>query len=86
MPSRSHDLPPAAVEALTRGRKIEAIRIVRQEWHIDLKGAKDAVDRYVEARPDLASQIQGASKGTKRLLLFVLVFTVAYLLFRIFHQ
>ena len=39
-------LPDAAIEALTKGRKIEAVKILRREWNIDLKDAKDAVDQY----------------------------------------
>ncbi len=36
--------PRAALEALERGNKIEAIKIVRAELHIGLKEAKDLVD------------------------------------------
>lgn len=39
-------LPPAALAALSRRNKIEAIKIVRQEWRLGLKEAKDAVDAY----------------------------------------
>lgn len=38
--------PPAATEALRRGNKIEAIRLVRQHTGIGLKEAKDAVDAH----------------------------------------
>jgi hypothetical protein len=37
-------LPRAALEALERGNKIEAIKIVRAEMRIGLKEAKDLVD------------------------------------------
>lgn len=38
--------PPAAVEALRRGNKIEAIRLVRQHTGLGLKEAKDAVEAH----------------------------------------
>jgi hypothetical protein len=69
----TQELPAAAMEALARGHKIEAIKIVRQEWSIDLKAAKDAVDAHVAARPELASQLRDAGQGTKRVLLLILV-------------
>jgi hypothetical protein len=42
----SHRLPPAAVEALARGDKIEAIKITRQHTGLGLKEAKELVDRH----------------------------------------
>jgi hypothetical protein len=37
MPPESRPFPAAAVAALSNGHKIEAIKIVRQEWGTDLK-------------------------------------------------
>ena len=62
MAGQSREFPAAAIEALTKGQKIGAIKIVRQEWGVDLKGAKDAVDAYLRAQPVSASQLQEASK------------------------
>ncbi|CAA2106260.1 hypothetical protein [Variovorax paradoxus] len=42
------ELPPDAVRALQGGRLIEAIKIVRDRTGMDLKSAKEAVDRYAE--------------------------------------
>jgi hypothetical protein len=39
-------LPPEAVAALQRGSLIEAIKIVRDKTGLDLKSAKEAVERY----------------------------------------
>jgi ribosomal protein L7/L12 len=87
MAEESRELPAAAVEALTKGQKIEAIKIVRQESGLGLKQAKDVVDAYVAAHPILASQAQEASKGAKRRLLWVIVAAVAsFLLFRFLHR
>ena len=42
------ELPQDAVLALQRGRMIEAIKIVRNRTGVDLKAAKEAVDRYAD--------------------------------------
>ena len=44
-------LPEAAIEALARGQKIEAIRIVREQLGVGLAEAKQAVEQY---RPEAA--------------------------------
>ena len=63
------NLPAAAVAALHEGRKIDAIRIVRQERGVDLKAAKDAVDAYIDSQPGLqASLSPRQSEATRRLL------------------
>ncbi|MDN6887045.1 hypothetical protein QMO14_26030 [Variovorax sp. CAN2819] len=42
------EIPPDAVLALQRGRMIEAIKIVRTRTGMDLKSAKEAVDRFAD--------------------------------------
>ena len=80
MAGQPREFPAAAIEALTKGHKIEAIKIVRQEWSLGLKeAAKDAVETYVKTRPDLTSQFQEA--GNNRLWLWLLVLLTAILLF-----
>ena len=44
-------LPPEAVAALQRGSLIEAIKIVRDKTGLDLKSAKEAVERHAN-RPE----------------------------------
>jgi hypothetical protein len=62
VPATERPLPAAAIAALAKGNKIEAIKIVRQEWGADLKDSKDAVEAYAKGRPDLmpASQQAGS--------------------------
>ena len=48
MAERSEALPPEAIDALQRGNKIEAIKLVRAAQKLDLKDAKDRVDAYNE--------------------------------------
>ena len=45
------------VTALWQGNKIEAVKILRQAHHLDLKDAKDKVDRYVSNEPALRQKL-----------------------------
>lgn len=72
----SRELPDAAIAALTNGRKIEAVKILRREWNIGLKEAKDAVDQYLSGN-NLSTGVRRAptiEAGIGRL--FWLVFVV----------
>ena len=87
MPDASRPLPPAAVAALSNGNKIEAIKIVRQEWGTDLKDSKDAVEAYVKTQPALAATMQEASARSQRsgltwLFVVALIGAVVYYFFR----
>jgi len=80
--SDARPLPPAAISALTQGRKIEAIKIVRREWGSDLKDAKDSVDAYLKTRPDLATSMQaGPGQGYLLWLLIALVAVIVGILY-----
>ena len=59
----------AAISALHRGKKIEAIKILREERKIALKEAKDAVEEYVESRSALRSSLRVAQAQTHRTIL-----------------
>lgn len=50
------EMPAAVTEALSHNRKIEAIRLLREMRGIDLKEAKEAVDRYLEQHPTVLRQ------------------------------
>ena len=65
-PQKPRDLPPLALRALAQGKKIDAIKIVRQEWGVGLKDAKDAVDAIIRTRPDLAATVQESSAASQR--------------------
>ena len=66
MAEHSEPLPPEAIDALQRGNKIEAIKIVRQAQKLDLKDAKDRVDAYVENDPALRQKLTSASAESMR--------------------
>ena len=75
-PGPGAPLPPAAVGALQRGNKIEAIKIVRTEQKVDLKDAKDAVEAYIASQPALQSSMAAAQKAGKGIALRWLVVLV----------
>lgn len=79
-------LPVAAIAALNRGNKIEAIKIVRRERGVELKAAKDAVEEYLRSQPALAASFArkqaDATRSALRWLVFVAVVGVlAYFYF-----
>ena len=65
-PREPLDLPQVAVEALRKGKKIEAIKILRQERGLDLRDAKQAVDRYVRANPALERSLRATQAEANR--------------------
>ena len=87
MGGQSQELPAAASEALTKGDMIGAIKIVREKRGLGLKEAKDAVDSYVESRPELASQFQSVrTRNTRLNLLLVVLFVAIFLLYKFLHR
>lgn len=59
-------LSAAAIAALRRGNKIEAIKLVRVERNLGLKEAKDVVEDYLSGQPDLQSALTDAQGEAKR--------------------
>ena len=66
MAERGEALPPEAINALQRGNKIEAIKLVRAAQKRDLKDAKDRVDAYVKTDPVLQQKFAAAQAETTR--------------------
>jgi hypothetical protein len=65
-PSEADELPPDVVDALRRGRKVDAIKLVRERQGLDLKDAKALVERFVgtnRAELGLAGPSEGAGAG-----------------------
>lgn len=85
------DLPPDVLEALAEGRKIEAIRRLREHEYYDLREAKERIDRHAAAsraeRPaDMAADSQQYIKvetGTSRLVILAVVAGLAFVLYRL---
>lgn len=63
MPDQPPHLPPAAVDAIRRGNRIEAIKIVREIRLLGLKEAKDQVDAYVNAHPEVSGSARGTAEA-----------------------
>jgi hypothetical protein len=63
----SPSIPPQAVAALNAGRRIDAIRIVRETQEIGLKEAGELVDSYVALHPEVQWQVdQQRSRASRR--------------------
>ena len=77
MPESQRQLPPAALVALSRGNKIEAIKIVRTELNLGLKEAKDQVDEYVRSQPALAEAMGSQSASGSRVMWLIVLIALA---------
>lgn len=77
-------LPPEAAQAMARGNKIQAIKLVREHTGLGLKEAKDLVEAHEEASPRTGhgAAVPGApgevprSSGAGGLVIGVLVLAV----------
>ena len=70
--SHSERLPTEAMLALQSGRKLEAIRITREQTGMGLAEAKDAVDRAgreQDSGPSMARRASQEDSGVLRLVL-----------------
>lgn len=78
-PPPEHELT-AVADALYRGRKIEAIKLYRERYHVGLKEAKDAVEELEaglrEHSPDKFAA-QSSRAGCLGILLLLLVVATA---------
>jgi hypothetical protein len=77
---------PAVQEAIRRNRKIDAIKLLREEQNIGLKEAKDIIDaQFTGYRNTHASRRGAGESGSGRhLLLLVAFLAAAYGLYRLF--
>lgn len=80
-------LPPAAIQALQSGNKIEAIRLVREHSGLGLAEAKYLVDSH-SATTEPSSSVslspgsQSQQRSTSFLWIAILLAVVAYLIYR----
>ena len=86
MAEQRDELPAEAIAALWQGNRIEAIKILRQARHIDLKDAKDKVEEYVRNEPALQHKlVSGQAETTAGLVRWLLILAalalVGYYLF-----
>lgn len=75
-----NDLPPAVIRAIEQGRKIEAIKLLRESTGLGLANAKVLVDKAARQRgpgsalPGFVEEETNVRSLLKTLLLVVLVF------------
>ena len=86
-PSMGQSLPPDVVDALQKGHKIEAIRLMREQTGLGLKEAKDAVDGYQQMHLPAAGglspgQVGDTGSGIWWVIVLVLVCLVGYMVLR----
>lgn len=79
-------LPVAAISALHRGSKIDAIKIVRRERGLELKLAKDAVEAYLRSQPALQASFTAKQRAARGSALRWFVFTVAVVLVYVYFS
>jgi len=84
--SMGQSLPPDVVDALQKGQKIEAIRIMREQTGLGLKEAKDSVEGYQQLyRPAdglSPGQVGDTGSGIWWVIGLVLVCVVGYMVLR----
>ena len=76
-------LPEAAIAALKKGDRIEAVKLTRAANGLDLTEAKQAVDAYLKANPQTMKRAhaeRSTGGGMIALILLGLALVIAYFL------
>ena len=69
----TRELPADVRNAVHANRKIEAIKLLREQQSLDLKEAKEIVDAYIdENRHVIGDQRSGRESGIGRILMIVI--------------
>ncbi len=75
------ELPAEVVQALQDGRKVTAIKRLRKRRGLGLKDAKDAVDSYLAAHPNITPR---RDYGLGRAILIIVVSAAVYGAYRLY--
>ena len=67
---RFQPLPPEPATLLTEGRKVEAIKVLRQSEGISLTKAKQWIDWHVAQDPMLGVQLEVRARAARRRFFF----------------
>lgn len=85
MTSSKHNpdqIPVAAIAAIEKGNKIEAIRIIREETGLGLKESKELVENYIRTNPAIQSRFQARQRESLQnirwLIISILVIGLTY--------
>ena len=68
-----HDVPTEVMEAIIAGRKIEAIKLLREQTGMGLMEAKELVDSVGRAEAEFGDQHRAASRNDTGIGRFILV-------------
>ncbi len=70
------------LDAIKNGRKIQAIKLLRQERGLDLKDAKEAIEAYVENNAEIkeAFDANKTSGFTQETILKIVILLIIFLL------
>lgn len=75
------ELEQDVVEALISGRKINAIKRLREHRNIGLKQAKETIERYIRDNPEVALRMKKTNSGNGLTLLIVIA-VAGYLIYK----
>ena len=81
----NHALPKEVIEVMKSGRKIEAIKLLRNETGLGLKEAKESVEAYLENHAAIkeafnANKPSGLSQeNSLRIIILLIVLVVVYM-------
>ena len=79
------DLPTEVKDAVHANRKIDAIKLLREQRDLGLKEAKEIVDAYaLENRHLIGDQRSGRESGIGRILLIIAIGGIIYVAYRAF--
>ena len=79
----TRELPADVRDAVDANRKIEAIKLLREQRSLGLKEAKEIVDAYIdENRHAIGDQRSGQESGIGRILVIVIAGGIIYAAYR----
>lgn len=79
----TRELPADVRDAVHANRKIEAIKLLREQQSLGLKEAKEIVDAYIdENRHVIGDQRSGRESGIGRILVIVIAGGIIYAAYR----
>lgn len=77
------ELPEDVIAAIEAGRKIEAIKLLRDQWDLDLVTAKETVEAYAATRPGAPRpNVVSTDSGLPRFILLLIVVAIGYFVYR----
>ncbi len=77
------ELPDRVLTTLRQGRKIEAIKLLREQEGLGLKEAKERIDSYAAAHPESLPRRKQGQLNLVPLLLAAAIVAAAYIAFEL---